>query len=75
LYVLPNCASTSSFRFLSSNSGLACWRVEKVMLILWQKNVLLDKCIHFIKYYVNCVFSKPYTQYPRNQLHKVGSHT
>jgi hypothetical protein len=59
LYLLPNRGSTSSFSFLSSNSGLACWRVEKVMLILWQKNVLIDKCIHFIKYYFNCVFSKP----------------
>jgi hypothetical protein len=29
-----------------------------VMLLLWQKNMLIDKSIHFIEYYCNCVFSK-----------------
>jgi hypothetical protein len=32
--VLPNHRSTSLCRFLSFNSGLAYWRVEKVMSIL-----------------------------------------
>jgi hypothetical protein len=30
-----------------------------VMLVLGQKNVLIDKSIPFIEYYFNCVFSKP----------------
>jgi hypothetical protein len=75
LYVLPNRRSTSSSGFLSSNNGLACWRVEKVMLILWQKNVPIDKSIHFIQYYCNSVFRKTSTHYDRNQLHKDGSPT
>jgi hypothetical protein len=29
-----------------------------MMLLLWQKNMLINKSIHFIEYYCNWVLSK-----------------